>query len=200
VLQPASESRVAAAPHLVPDLAAHDVESARRPLRDVEGIEADDRLRASNPKHLVDPAGAIGGHELQRFAAFLTELIEEAMDGRRVAAWCGPDEPAGVVVHDEGDVLVASAVGPLVDPDPPQAVEQAAALARLVPTRSMMAPTVRQAMRSSSATVVRFDRTASQAHWSSKSRVNRDSCRAQGTAAVTTSCSPQRTRGSSAWR
>ena len=39
------------------------------------------------------------------------------MQGRFIAAGCGPHEPAGVVVDDDGQVVVAALVGDLIDPD-----------------------------------------------------------------------------------
>ncbi len=65
-------------------------------------------------------------------------------------------------------------------------------------TRAMMCPTVRQEMRISWVMVVLEQAAASQATWSSKNRVCAAPCRAHGTAAVTTPCSGQATRGASA--
>ncbi len=63
-------------------------------------------------------------------------------------------------------------------------------------TRSMMLPTVAQAMWSRFFTAVLFISRATQATKSSKSRVKRESCSAQGTASVTTPCSGQTSRHS----
>lgn len=69
---------------------------------------------------------------------------------------------------------------------------------RSAATRVMIAPTVRHATHIS-AVIADFEvRTASHAVCSSKSRVNPDPWRAHGTAATTTPCSAQRTRGASA--
>jgi acetyl-CoA acetyltransferase len=65
-------------------------------------------------------------------------------------------------------------------------------------SRAQIDPTVRHAIRISSATALREHWTASHAVWSSKERVNRDPWRAHGTAQTTTSCSRQRTLGASA--
>src|SRR6266540_1775545 len=67
-------------------------------------------------------------------------------------------------------------------------------------TRSMMLPTVAQAMCSRFFTAVLFISRATQATRSSKSRVNRDSCSAQGIVSVTTPCSGQSSRQSTARR
>jgi hypothetical protein len=53
-------------------------------------------------------------------------------------------------------------------------------------TRSRICPTLRHATRINSATAVFDVFTASQLTWSSNERVNRDPCRAHGTAATTT--------------
>ena len=66
-------------------------------------------------------------------------------------------------------------------------------------TRVTTAPTVRQATRISSVTAVFEHCTASQATVSSNARVCPAPCRAHGTAATTTPCSGQRTRGASAF-
>ena len=60
-----------------------------------------------------DPAGALGA-----------ELVEEPEHGLLVAALARPDEPAAVVVDDDGDVPLSLAEGELVDPDPGQPLER----------------------------------------------------------------------------
>ena len=67
-------------------------------------------------------------------------------------------------------------------------------------TRVMIDPTLRQAMRISSVTALLEVWVASQATCSSKAYVCPASCRAHGTAATTTPCSGQLTRGASASR
>ena len=67
-------------------------------------------------------------------------------------------------------------------------------------TRATIQPTVRQETRINSATALWLQCTASQAACSSKLRVERVSWSAQGTAATTTPCSGQLTRGASASR
>ncbi len=67
-------------------------------------------------------------------------------------------------------------------------------------TRSQMKPTVRHVTRISSATAFLEVLTVSQHAWSSNATVNRESCRAHGTAATTTRWSLQYTRGASASR
>ena len=65
-------------------------------------------------------------------------------------------------------------------------------------TRAMMVPTVRQEIRISWVIVVFEHAAASQATWSSKNRVWAAPWRAHGTAATTTPCSGQATRGAAA--
>lgn len=67
-------------------------------------------------------------------------------------------------------------------------------------TRSQIRPTVRQLIRISSQIAFLDVFTASQAHWSSKLRVNHESCRAHATSATTTPCSLHKTLGASASR
>jgi hypothetical protein len=51
------------------------------------------------------------------------ELVEEEVQGSGVLAFASPDEPAGHVVRDEGDVGVAFAPGDFVDSDREELVE-----------------------------------------------------------------------------
>ena len=67
-----------------------------------------------------------------------------------------------------------------------------------VHTRATMAPTLRQAMRINATTAVFEHTVASHATVWSKPRVCPAPCRAHGTAATTTPCTGQRTRGASA--
>jgi transposase len=54
---------------------------------------------------------------------FGAELVEEHAQGGVVAARAGPHQRAGVVVHDDDQVVVAAFVGDLVDPDAAQPIE-----------------------------------------------------------------------------
>ena len=64
----------------------------------------------------------------------------------------------------------------------------------------MITPAVRHEIRINAVIVVFEHAAASQATWSSKDRVCAAPCRAHGTAAVTTPCAGQATRGASASR
>jgi hypothetical protein len=50
------------------------------------------------------------------------EYVEELAQGGPVAARCGPQQPTGVVVDDDGQLAVPALVGDLVDTDPGQPV------------------------------------------------------------------------------
>lgn len=71
-------------------------------------------------------------------------------------------------------------MGDLIDPDSPQTGEQVGFASRLLCPRSQIAPTLRQAIRISSATALPKVLTASPVTCCSKARVKRESCRAQG--------------------
>src|SRR5262249_55900936 len=79
-----------------------------------------------------DPVAHVAGDKLEPRTALRAEQIEEALDGRAVAAVRGPDQAAAVMVDDDGDVALALAVGELVDADPLQAGERVAAPAGLL--------------------------------------------------------------------
>ena len=117
-LQPASAGLVAGPPGEIPDLAADLVERVDRELDDVEGVEAEDRLRAPRRDRTGDPLAEIAGDELDLGAAFDAELGEERLDRLAVTAGGRPDQPARLVVNDDGDVALPGPVGELVDPDP----------------------------------------------------------------------------------
>jgi len=130
----------------------------------------------------------------------LTEGVEEPVQRRGVAPGCGPHQPAGVVVDDHAQVAVSLAVRDLVDPDPSQTVQLVGAPGQIRDDPTQMPVTVRQLIRSSSATVEAAVCAASHAQVSSNPVVQRAPGRAQGTAPTTTPCSGQVTRGASASR
>ena len=67
-----------------------------------------------------DVAGAVGRDVGQGRGPVRAQRAGEAGDGFHGAAGSGPDKQAGVMIDDDDQVLVALAVGDLVDPDPPQ--------------------------------------------------------------------------------
>ena len=108
----------------VPDLAADLVERVGRQLHDVKRVDAARRLRGALGDRSADPAGHVGGHQLQLFAALFAQLVEEREHRGAVAARGGPHQPAGVVVDDDSQIALALAVAYLVDPDPLEVREQ----------------------------------------------------------------------------
>jgi hypothetical protein len=90
---------------------------------DVEGIQAHDRLRAAARRHVGDPARRVGAEVGELAGASIAEGVEAPLQRLLVAAGRGPDQPAGVVIDDHGEVAVALLVGQLVHPDPPQPSE-----------------------------------------------------------------------------
>jgi hypothetical protein len=53
-----------------------------------------------------------------------SEGVEEGTQRRLVSTGAGPDQPSGVVVDHDGQVLVVALVGDLIDADPAQTSEQ----------------------------------------------------------------------------
>ena len=103
---------------LVPDLAADLVQRVGREVDDVEWVHAPDRVRAPLADRASDRFGHVAGHQLDLFAAFFAQQIEELLDGLAVAAGGCPEQPAGVVVDDHGEVPVALSIREVIDPDP----------------------------------------------------------------------------------
>ena len=88
------------APSLVPGLAADDVERLCGERDDVEGVEAERRLRAALDDDARDPVAHVAGDELEPRAALPTEQVKEARDRLLVAAVGRPDQPARIVADD----------------------------------------------------------------------------------------------------
>jgi hypothetical protein len=112
---------LAGAARLVPDLAPDLVEGGGGPGDDVEGVHAAGGLGAAPGDHVGDPGGGVRAHLLDLPAALGAQLVEEAFQGRLVAARPNPDQLPAIVVDDHDQVALASPVGDLVDPDPAQA-------------------------------------------------------------------------------
>ncbi len=97
----------------------------------MERVGAQDCLRGAGSGRPGDPVRAVGGHVGQQPAALFAEGVEEGVHGPGLAAGRGPDQHPGVVVHHDDQVLVATLVGDLVDPDAPQPSEPVAGRLRL---------------------------------------------------------------------
>ncbi len=87
-------------------------------------VDAADRVGEPVGDRPGDPAGHVAGHQLDLLAALLAQFVEERLHGLAVTAGCRPDQPAAVVADDDGQVALALAMAYLINPDPPEAVEQ----------------------------------------------------------------------------
>jgi hypothetical protein len=120
----AGEREVPLSSRLVPHLAANLVERLGGEHHDMKRVHAPDRVRAPLRDRPGDPGGHVRGDQLDLFATLVTELVEEREHRLAVPARGGPHQPAAVMVHDDGQVALTLAVADLVDPDPPEPVEQ----------------------------------------------------------------------------
>ena len=110
--------------HLVPELAAHEVEGVARPLHHVKGVRAHDGLRTA-PRHRArDPGCSVGADVSDCLGSLLAEQVEEGVQGRRVRPVDAVDQPASVVVDDHEQVAVVASIRDLVDADPRDTLEQ----------------------------------------------------------------------------
>lgn len=103
--------------HLVDEIAAGFVEGFGGHRDRVERVETDRSVRCFLPGRF-----RVGGTEVHRdrfqFGGFVgPELFEELLQGGRGAVFGTPDHITGVVVDDEGQILVAAFPGDLVDTD-----------------------------------------------------------------------------------
>ena len=87
-------------------------------------VHAPDGVRNAFGDRPTDPRGHVGGDQFDLFAALLAQRVEERQHRLAVLAGCGPHQPAGVMVDHDGEVSLSLAVADLIDPDPPQPVEQ----------------------------------------------------------------------------
>jgi hypothetical protein len=110
----AGEPEVALPARLVPDLAEDVVQCLGREHHDVERIHSADRVRDPFGDRPGDPRGHVRRDQFDLVAALFAERVEERQHGLAVPARCGPDQPAGVMVHDNGEVPLPLAVADLV--------------------------------------------------------------------------------------
>ncbi len=118
------ELQVPLAARFVPDFAADLVQRVGGEHHDVERVHASLGLGCAFCDRPRDPAGHVGGDQLQCFAALFTQLVKEREHGPAVAARGGPHQPAAVMADHDSEVSLSLAMADLIDPDPPQAVEQ----------------------------------------------------------------------------
>jgi hypothetical protein len=112
------------ASRLVPHLAADVVQRTGGEHHHVERVDTPDGLRGALSDRSADPTGHVRTDQLQCFAALFSELVEEREHRPAVAARCGPHQPATVMIDHDGQVPLSLAVADLIDPDPPQPVEE----------------------------------------------------------------------------
>ena len=74
--------------------------------------------------HVADPLGGVGADQLDTTGPLRAEEIEELLQGGPVVTGRRPHQPTRVVIDDDHQVLVATPIGDLVDPDPHQPVER----------------------------------------------------------------------------
>jgi len=157
------------------------------PLGRIGRAEAD--LRTALPLDLADPLGRIGRAEADLRTALEAKQVEELSACLLVVTDRRPDKQPQVVMDDYGEVSVAPFVADLVDADTDESLKGSVATQPSSRTRAMIALTLRQAIRRSSATVEFGAWVTSQAQILSKSRVWSAPCRAHGIWATTTGSS-----------
>jgi len=112
----------------VPHPAAHDVEGLGGPSHDVKRIKTQGRVLAVGGGAVADPLGRIGRDQANLGGPLGSEEIKELLEGGPVVTGLGPHQPAGVVVDHDHQVLVATPIRDLVDPDPLEPIERIAQL------------------------------------------------------------------------
>lgn len=90
----------------------------------MERVQAERGVLASGQGAVADPLGRIRADQADLGCSFRSEEIKEPLEGGPVVAGGGPHQPAGVVVDNDHQVLVAAPVGDLIDPDPGQPIER----------------------------------------------------------------------------
>ena len=113
-----SQARLASLAGGIPDLAADLVEGVAGPTHHMEWVSALDGVGATLIDHAHDPGGPVPAHPPDPATALVPQGIEGPGQGGPVPARLSPDQVAGVVVEDHGQVALPLAVADLVDPDP----------------------------------------------------------------------------------
>ena len=108
---------------LGPGRATDFIEGIGGPLDDMERVGTTHRAWASLGDD-GDPCGAVRGNMGDPRGSLWSEGIEERSQGGLVLARGRPDQPARIVVHDDGQKLVSALVGNLIDTDPGQPGER----------------------------------------------------------------------------
>ena len=108
---------------VVPGPAPFGVQGFGGPGHHMERISAQHRSRAAFSDDRGDPLGGIGRDVGDLGGSLVPEGVEEPPQGGFVAARGGPQQPSGVVVDNDREVLVVAFVGDLVDTDTAQTGE-----------------------------------------------------------------------------
>lgn len=106
-------------------LSADLIEGVVEETFDVEAIEDDFRIGAAPFDRLDEGVGHVDGDELDGEATLRPEFVEESLESLGGFAFSHPGGLAGLVVHDDGDVLVSALVGELIDTDEGEPIESA---------------------------------------------------------------------------
>jgi len=101
----------------VPEAPPHCVERVVRPFHDVKRVGADGCLRAPLRDGCAKSGGCVHADEFELLADVVAGSGEEREQGGLVLPGVRKEEPACVVVDDDGQVAVAAAVAHLVDAD-----------------------------------------------------------------------------------
>ena len=126
------ERDLTAAARLVSDLAADLVERVGREHHDMKRIDAAHRIgerSATGPAIQDAMSQDTNSSCLQRSSP---SSSRKALDGLAVAAGGRPDQPAAVVIDDNGQVALPAAMAYLINADPPQPGEQIDLALRLI--------------------------------------------------------------------
>jgi hypothetical protein len=151
-------------------LAADLVGRAAAECDPMERVKRDLRVRDGCADRLLVAGRHVDRDRPDRRSLRVGQLVEEALQGRGVAAGRRPHHAAGLVVSDAGQEAMLRRVGHLVDADHHQPV-QPPAVELVGMTRSRTFPTDRHEIRISFASGVRAICWARNATTSSRSRV-----------------------------
>lgn len=116
---------------LPPGLAPEGVEGLGRPGDRVERVDGQLGARQPLGEGVGDPGRPVGRDHLDRLPLPVGQQVEELVEPVLAVAPAGPHDPPAVVVHHDGHVPLAPLVARLVDADPAQPVEPAAAVGLL---------------------------------------------------------------------
>ena len=115
---------------LVPHLSTDLVDSFVGPLHDVERVHAEGGPWTATSRDLVAVRRGVEADEFERASPLVSEGIEERFQRRRTFALVCKEEPARVVVDDDGQVAMSAPVADLVNAATVGAAHRASAVPR----------------------------------------------------------------------